>query len=310
MMIYVLGLIVIALYQCHISGSALWAALLSVLSFDYFFTVPQFNFSIKHWDDLLTLGVMSVLAQVISRLTASMRCHSEAVREAHMLAETERFRNILLMSISHDLRTPLTVIMGAASSLLHTPQKLSVSMQNELIEQIYRESTHLNQLVTNVLQLIRLESAPIALNKEPQIMEEVLGAALNKIHGARQSISIDLAPGMPLIPMDAHLIEQVFINLIENSLKYTPPNSPITITIAYSPRKNIIVSISDQGPGIHPDEIEKIFDKFYQGQHPEGHGVGIGLALCKSVVEAHGGRIWAENKPEGGACFHFTLALV
>ncbi len=311
-MIYVLGLIIIAMCQSDFKGSALLAALLSALAFDFFFTVPQFNFSIKHWDDLLTLLVMSVLAQVISRLTSRMRRHSEATRQAQMLAETERFRNILLMSISHDLRTPLTVIMGSASSLLQARAKLSNAMQDELIEQIYYESTHLNQLVTNVLQLIRLESAPIQLNREPHMMEEVLGAALNKIHAAtkHKHITIDMASGMPLIPLDTHLIEQVFINLIENSLKYTPPDSPITISVGYFPGKNILVTLTDEGPGIQPDETEKIFDKFYQGQNPESNGVGIGLALCKSVIQAHGGRIWAANRPQGGASFHFTLPLV
>lgn len=181
-MIYMLVVIIVATWQGEKRGPSSLAALLCAVAFDYFFTPPRFSLSIAHSSDIITLLIMLFVAQVVSQLTIHVRRHAEVVRNAKIQIETERFRNTLLTSISHDFRTPLTAIMGSASSLLQlNPENENLELQRELAQNIYDESDRLKHIVNNILQLIRLESKTINLSKQIYPLDEIIGSALNAL---------------------------------------------------------------------------------------------------------------------------------
>lgn len=308
-MLYLLG-VVVSTGSGQRRGPAIFAALLSTLAFDFFFVPPYFSFAVSDIQYFFTLIVMLFVTQIITHLTIHSRKHAEATRRAQMQAETERFRNTLLSSISHDLRTPLAAIMGSASSLLEPGKSLTIEMKQELAQNIYDESERLTHLVNNILQTVRLESRSFDLAKQLSSVEELIGSALNRLEKSvgNRPITINLPQPTPLVRLDPILIEQVLINLIQNIIKFSPPNTPIEIS-AVIHRKNILFKIADRGPGIDPKEFETIFDKFYQGKKKANSGVGLGLAICKDIIKMHGGEIWAENRNNGGARFNFTLPL-
>ena len=225
--------------------------------------------------------------------------------------ETERLRGSLLSSVSHDLRTPLTSIGGAASSLLEQGDSLAPETRKELLQTIHDEAERLGRQVSNLLEMTKLEAGHLKVAKEPQPLEETLGAALNRLTKllAGRPVRLNLPPELPMVPIDAVLIEQVFFNLCENAVKYTPKDTPLDIS-ARRASDAIVVEIADRGPGFSEGDEERVFDKFYRGASPRtAPGTGLGLAICKGIVRAHGGKIEAENRDGGGAVFRFTLPL-
>jgi two-component system sensor histidine kinase KdpD len=233
---------------------------------------------------------------------------AEEAQQAQVRAEAERLRNALLSSVSHDLRTPLATIMGSASSLLENGTHFQRGTWQDLLQSIVDESERLNRLVSNLLDMTRLESGTLAVKKEWHPLEEVIGAALARMEKrlGDRPVAIRVPPDLPLVRIDGVLIEQVLINLLDNGLKYTPVGRGIDISASESDAA-VLVEVADRGPGFTPGEEEHLFDKFYRGQTADSRGVGLGLAICRAIVEAHGGKIWAENRPEGGAVFRFTL---
>jgi two-component system sensor histidine kinase KdpD len=274
-----------------------------------------------------TIGVLGVRPSQPGRFLAPEQLHLletfasqaalalervELAREAHqaqMRAETEQMRSSLLSSVSHDLRTPLAAITGALSGLREGGAALDTATRADLIQMAYDEAERLNRLVGNLLDMTRIESRGVQVQKEWQPLEEVIGAALTRLDQqlSGRSLTAALPPDLPLVPLDSVLIEQVLINLLENAIKYTPPDTPIEISATAAPDA-VTVAVADRGPGIPPGDEQRIFEKFYRAAAITG-GVGLGLAICKGMVEAHGGRIWAENRPGGGALFRFTLPL-
>ena len=225
-------------------------------------------------------------------------------------ADEERLRNALLSSVSHDLRTPLGVITGAVSTALETPD-LPEPARRELLQSAQEEAQRLHRLVSNLLDITRLESGALDLHTEWTPMEEVVGAALNRreLGGEARRVRVSLPEDLPLVAMDGVLMEQLLLNLLDNALKYSPPGSPVDIK-AWAAGKSLTLSISDQGPGITPGEEERIFEKLARGQATASRpGAGLGLAICKGIATAHGGRIQAVNHPQGGAQFLVTLPL-
>jgi two-component system sensor histidine kinase KdpD len=235
---------------------------------------------------------------------------AEEAQETQVRIETERLRNSLLSSVSHDLRTPLATITGVATTLLEQGGRLDAPTQRDLLESVREEADRLNRLVQNLLEMTRLESGALELRKEWHSIEEVIGAALRRLDKrlAGRRVTTRVHPDLPLVAMDDVLIEQVLVNLIDNALKYTPPGSPIDI-IATATDERVTVEVADRGPGIPAGQEQKIFDKFYRAQPGDGRGAGLGLAICQGVVRAHGGRIWAQNLPGGGVAFLFTIPL-
>ena len=234
---------------------------------------------------------------------------SEDARRAEVRAEAERLRNSLLSSVSHDLRTPLASITGAASSLLESGDQLGDATRKELLSSIHQEAERLDRLVNNLLEMTRLE-AGVVIRKEWQPLESVLGAALKRLEERLRDreVHIDLPGDLPLVPFDAVLVEQVLINVLENAAKYTPAGSAIDISAA-TVGGAVRVDIADHGPGFATGEEERVFDKFYRSPGAKGRGVGLGLAISRAIIEAHGGKIWAEPRAAGGAVFHFALPI-
>jgi two-component system sensor histidine kinase KdpD len=236
---------------------------------------------------------------------------AHAAQQAQIQVETERLRNSLLSSVSHDLRTPLSVITGALSSLREEGATLAPPTRGELIDTAYDEANRLNRLVGNLLEMTRIEAGAVQVRKEWQPLEEVIGAALTRLERqlADRPLSTALPQDLPLVPLDSVLIEQVLVNLIENAIKYAPPARPIDIT-ASATASAVTVTVADRGPGLPVGDEERIFEKFYRVAAANvPSGVGLGLTICRGIVEAHGGRIWAENRAGGGTCFMFTLPL-
>lgn len=236
---------------------------------------------------------------------------AEESQKSRLQIETEQLRSALLSSVSHDLRTPLAVITGSASGLLEPENRLSAKARQELIQDIFDESERLNRLLSNLLEMTKLSTDKIRLKKEIQPLEEILGSSLFRLEKklGNRPVKTMIPINLPMVPLDSILMEQVFINLIENALKYTPPDSPIEIS-ASQEGTFLKTQISDHGPGLEKDDEEHIFEKFYRGLKTGTQGgVGLGLAICKSIVEAHGGKIWAETRRDGGASFYFTLPL-
>jgi two-component system sensor histidine kinase KdpD len=164
--------------------------------------------------------------------------------------------------------------------------------------------------VRNLLDMTRLEAGALKVHKEPQPLEEVVGAALNRLEDRLRGreVTVTIPSELPLLPFDSALIEQVLINLLENATKYTPSGTPIDIT-ARLESGAAIVEVADRGPGIDRQNVERVFDKFYRVREGEGGGVGLGLTICRGIVAAHGGRIWVEERLGGGALFRFTIPL-
>lgn len=235
---------------------------------------------------------------------------AEKTKQAQIQINTEQLRNSLLSSISHDLRTPLAAITGAATSLLDDNMLLDTDSQRDLVQLTLEAAQRLNRLVGNILEVTRLESGGIHVRKEWQMLEEVIGSTLRQFDKYKDDhpISIHIPDDLPPVPMDAVLIGQVLTNLLENAQKYSPEGSPIDIS-AYVEDAAIVVEVADRGSGLKAGDETHIFEKFYRAQPAETAGVGLGLTICRGIVEAHGGRIWAENRHKGGAVFRFTLPL-
>jgi two-component system sensor histidine kinase KdpD len=259
-----------------------------------------------------SLDQVHLLEAVASQTAAALERGqlAEEAQRAQVDVETERLRNALLSSVSHDLRTPLAAITGAASTLLDDASGMAADTRRELTETIYEEADRLNRLVRNLLDMTRLQSGAVRVSKEWHPLEEIVGAALSRLESRLRgrSVSAHIPDDLPLVPLDGILIEQVLVNLLENALKYTPRDSPIEISAARS-GEEVVVEVKDRGPGLPAGEEERVFDKFHRAAREVPGGVGLGLTLCRGIVTAHGGRIWAENRPDGGAVFRFTLPL-
>ena len=235
---------------------------------------------------------------------------AERTQREQLEIEAERLRTSLLSSVSHDLRTPLATINGAASSLLES-RAMPDGTRQDLIRSIIEESQRMNRLIGNLLDMIRLDSGSLQVQKEWQSLEEIVGVALIRLEERLRGrkVTVALPPDLPLVPLDEVLIEQVFVNLLENAARYTPAGSQIEVSAAVIDGA-VRVEIADHGPGIPAGEEERIFDKFHRGVQDSGSGgIGLGLTICRGIISAHGGRIWADNRAGGGAVFRFTLPL-
>ena len=233
----------------------------------------------------------------------------EQARQAELLQITDKLQSALLNSISHDLRTPLASITGALSSLLEDEVTLDEASRRSLIETASEEADRLNRLVGNLLDMTRLEAGAMHIKREDCDSPDVIGVTLEGLGSrlAGRLINLNIPSDLPLVPMDFVLIERVLSNVIDNALKYSPPDKPITIT-AQMVGGFLIIKVIDQGIGIPIEDLERVFDKFYRVQRPGSvNGTGLGLAISKGIVEAHGGMISAENNPGGGTIITITL---
>ena len=270
---------------------------------------PQGNegfFQIRHpeglpfpqeaWGSLQAFAVQGALA--IERIR-----WLESARQAQVDRETERLRSSLLGAISHDLRTPLAAIQGAASSLLLPSGTLPESTRRDLLGMIHDESERLARLLANLLDLTRLESGALQARKEWLPLDEVVGAALRR-GGASLDVRVELPAELPLVPLDPMLMEQLLLNLLGNAERHAPA-SPVVVK-AWLGEATLELAVSDAGPGIPEGLRVRIFEKFYRAARGDG-GVGLGLAICDAIARTHGGRIWVESSGSGGASFRISL---
>ncbi len=226
-------------------------------------------------------------------------------------ATQERYRSNLLRAISHDIRTPLSGIMGTSEMLMDKLKKEDANYT--LAKDIYQDAEWLHNLVENILNLTKLRDGKLVLDKQPEAIEEVIGAALMVMEKRipDQIIDVDIPDEVIMAPMDAKLISQVLVNLLDNALKHTPKDQEILISVK-TDAENVIVSVADRGTGISEQDLPHIFQMFYTTRSKDTearYGVGLGLAICQSIIEAHNGSIRAENRSGGGAVFTFTLPL-
>ncbi len=224
--------------------------------------------------------------------------------------ESERLRNSLLSALSHDLRTPLTSLVGLSESLTRSVPPLS-EQQSELAEGLRDEALRMNHLVSNLLDMARIESGQLRLNLQWQAPEEVIGSALHasRMMLAGREVQLVLAPELPLVRYDAVAIERVLCNLVENAVKYTPSGAHLAV-MAEASEGFLKMQVADNGPGLPAGQEEQLFEKFVRGERESAKpGVGLGLSICRAIVEAHRGVIRAYNLAQGGACFEFLLPL-
>jgi K+-sensing histidine kinase KdpD len=286
-------------------GPAVFTAVAGVIAFDFLFIPPTMHLGVRDGRNAVSLLFMFVVTAVLSLMTEQLR---RQARQARRQAEVERLRNALLSALSHDLRSPLTTLVGAGMALKE--DALDARERRELGGVVAEEAMRLSRLVGNLLELTRLESGQVRAKRVPQAIDETIGTAIcrldQKLSGRR--IYTEVPEEIPLALFDPVLIEQVLINILENAIRYTPDGTPIDVVARYE-GAHIVVEVSDRGPGVRDGDEERVFERLYRGggtTQGDG-GVGLGLTICQAIVTAHEGRIWLENRKGGGAVVRFTL---
>ena len=308
-MVYLLAVVIVALRYSR--GPAIATTVLSVAAFDFLFVPPQGTFTVDDLQYLLTFAIMLAVGLIIVGLKDSLRRQAATQARLNLQAETERIRSALLASISHDLRTPLAIMSGASSSLAERGERMSAEERGALARSVFDQAREMSAHVDKVLQMTRLEAGAIELERDWDSLGEIAGAVLRRLadHAASHRIVVDLADDLPLLRVDAALIDQVLANLLENALRHTPPGTVVQLR-AKRAGGEVVVSVEDFGPGLPDEAIERLFEKFHRAS-TEGStaGMGLGLSICRAIVRLHGGRVWAERISGGGLAFRFTLPI-
>ncbi len=254
--------------------------------------------------------LLETFLRQIGQAVARVRL-AEQAKITHLQIEAERLHNTLLSAISHDLRTPLATIIGSASTLAEDEGQLQPQDKLDLSRAIVDEAVRMSNLVNNILDMARLDAGMVELNKQWVPLDEIIGTVLNRLQKklAGRPLKVKIPPGIPMVYADPVMIEQVLVNLLENAVRYTPTGSELEIT-AVSSENAVEIAVADHGPGIPKGLEDRLFDKFYQTHHEAAQsGVGLGLSICRAIVEIHGGHIHAQNRHGGGAEFTFMLPL-
>jgi two-component system sensor histidine kinase KdpD len=234
----------------------------------------------------------------------------EAAARAAIVAKSEMLYKTLLDSVSHELRTPIAAIKGAATSLMDDKTASQVEAREALVEEIRLAADRLNRLDENLLGMTRLESGMLRPRLDWCDVRDLISVTLNRLKPflAQHDVIVDVAPDLPLVRLDFVLMEQALHNLIHNSAVHTPPGTRIRVT-AKVDGKELVIIVADRGPGLPPEALPRIFDKFYRAPGARRGGVGLGLSITRGLVEAHGGTITAENRTRGGISFIIRLPL-
>ncbi len=304
-------ILAVAVTSCFTGGYVygILAALLGVVCVNYMFTYPffQFNFSLSGYP--LTFAVMLLVSLIISTLTTQIKKQEQLRFDV----EKEKMRANLLRAVSHDIRTPLASIMGASSAILEN-DALPPENRRELLQQINMDARWLTRLTENLLSVTKFSSGSVALEKTDEVLEEILGSAIVKFRRSCQElpVSVNKPDEILLVPMDATLIEQVLINLFENVVMHAQTASQIWVTVqAQTDRVRILVE--DDGAGIPRSILPRIFEGYAsvdtRSQTDDRRNMGIGLAVCNTIIRAHGGGMEAYNNERGGATFSFWLPM-
>ena len=307
---FLLAVVVIALMWGR--GSAVAAALASTILFTYLFAPPVFAFSLPTSEQAFLLAALLAVAFGLGTLTDRMRASKGELRDG---AGTERLQKTLLTSISHDLKTPLTSVIGSLGTLLAEGRSLEEHSRQDLLAIAYQEAHQLDRLVAQLLEMMRVEAGMVPVRRKPGDLAEVIRGAVTQLpevpHGRR--CRIKLPQGLPMIPLDPGLVSRALLNILDNAAKYSPPEAVIDVD-GRQEDGWIILSVADRGIGVPAAELGRIFEKFYrihEALPPGGSvaGLGLGLPIAKRIVEAHGGQIWAEQRDGGGTVVRVKLPL-
>ena len=286
----------------------LLTAILTALTWDYFFIPPHFTLQVASAEDGILLSMYFVIAMVNAVLTFKIRQAEKEVRRKEKRAGAVKLYNTLLNSLSHELRTPIATIIGAADNLQANNARLTPQHRHELINEISQAGLRLNQQVENLLNMSRLESGFVQPKKDWCDINEIVYDAVRHIetNGVSQHIHININPDIPLFRLDDGMLEQIIFNLLNNAVKYTPADTRIDIA-AMCYTDVLQLTIEDSGPGFPEQAISRVFDKFYRLAESTPGGTGLGLSIVKGFTEAMGGRIALENRKEGGARFTINI---
>lgn len=276
------------------------SATLSALIWNYFFIPPLFTFHIKNTEDILMFFVYLAIALVNAVLTFKIRKEEEKARDKEEKIKSIKLYNTLINCLSHELKTPISTIMGAVDTLTDEQNTLPKPIQNELLAEINTASLRLNRQVENLLNMNRLESGFLKLNLIWSDVNELIFSVIQKINPIDTEHVINFEPSneAPLCKIDEGLIEQVLYNLLHNALIYTPKGSIVKINFSIE-ENECIISIEDNGNGIPKEDLENIFKKFYRVTGSKSGGTGLGLSIVKGFVNAHNGTVTAENLVKG-----------
>jgi K+-sensing histidine kinase KdpD len=308
-LVYILVVLLVASRTSYLPS--VFCSVAGVLAFDFLFVDPLFTLDVADPRFVVTFAVMLAVGLTVSRMTVRIRAHAEESAEARLAAETERTRSALLRTVSHDLRTPLASISGAADVLLSEGARLDEGAAREMLATVRDEAGRLGRLVEGLLDLTRLESGTFRPKREWCPLEEIVGSALGRVQEALRDrdVGVDLTGALLMVPVDAVLVEQVFVNLLENAAKYSPPGSPIEVRARPGPRE-VVVEVMDRGPGIPTGDEERIFEPFHRAAGgTAAPGTGLGLTVCRAVLRVHGGFIAAARREGGGTVFRFVLPV-
>ena len=308
--IYLLAVLLASLVTTS-RWSSLFNSLASVLIFNFFFTEPRYTLHAYEKGYPVTFAVMFIASWITGTLAVRVKEHGKKAAEAEVLAQKEQLRANLLRSISHDLRTPLTSISGNASNLLSNSSSFDESTKKQIYSDIYDDAMWLINLVENLLSVSRMEDGKMILHIQTELMDEIITEALHHIdkRGSLHCIKVLHEEDMLLAKMDGRLIVQVIINLVDNAIKYTPQGTDISIIVKKAQEK-IVVEVMDTGEGIPDEEKKRVFEMFYTGGTTVAdsrRSIGLGLFLCKSIIEAHGGEMKLYDNIPHGSVFRFTL---
>lgn len=309
----------VALYMLAIVATALrygrtasvLAAAFSVAAYDFVFVPPYWTLAVTDARHMVTFVTMFVVGLVINELAARLRQREQEARVALLQARTEEMRSTLLSTVSHDLRTPLAAITGAATTLRHDRAHLSETQRADLLEAVCEESERMERLISNLLEMTRLEAGgALDIHAEWVPVEELLSSALGRLDGriGPRDVKVELQERLPLVYVDPVLMEQVFMNLLDNALKFSPAGTELRVA-AQASEGTLVVQICDRGPGFGRVSPHVLFEKFVRGEHRGVSGAGLGLAICKALMEAHHGSIRAQAREGGGAVFEVSLPL-
>jgi two-component system sensor histidine kinase KdpD len=293
-------------------GPATVAALANVIVFNYLFIPPAFSFSVPTTEEGLLLMSLLAVALVLGTLRDRVRRAEQEVRE---FGARERLQKTLLDAISHDLKTPLTAIMGSLNIILSEGQGLTAGDRKELMAVMYDQAKRLDRLITGILEMTRLEAGAIRLRREPTQLTDVIEIAMAHLPemSTERRCRVKVPPGLPLVLIDSVLLSHALANLFDNALKFSPTDAPIEVE-ARQADGHVLIGVADRGIGVPADELDRVFEKFYRRKQADAvqaaaTGTGLGLAVAKGIVEAHGGRIWAEQRRGGGIVVRVSLPV-
>lgn len=315
LMMFLTGILVIVVE----TGSYLCGFISSVLCvgvFNYFFVEPYYTLYISDINNVISLAIFFIVSifagMIASRLQQQIYLASQ-LEKTKAEIEKEKTRSMLLRSISHDLRSPLTGIAGSSSFLAENYDTIPREDAVALLEDMEKDANSLIRMVENLLNMTRIQDGRLVIREKQEVLDDLVSDAVSRAVKKRSTHKAVLTPdsGILLVPVDGQLITQVFVNVLDNAVKYTPDGTTITVrTVVSDDGRNAVITVADNGPGIPPGAIGRIFENYVTGADSDrGRGLGLGLSICRTIMEAHGGTISVHNAPEGGAVFTLTLPL-